>query len=428
MLRSVMDALRLPDLRRKLLFTLGMLVIFRFIAHIPVPGVDREALRVLFENNQLLGMLNLFSGGAMRQLSIAAMGVYPYITATIIMQLLVPVVPSLEELSREGEAGRQRINQYTHWMTVPLAILQGYGTLVILRNQTPPVITELGFFGAALLPTISMIIAMTAGTILLVWIGELITENGIGNGVSLIIFGGIIATLPQEVTQTFVAGQGPMSIATFLGLGLATVAAIVLINEAHRRIPVQYAKRVRGSRIYAPVSTHIPLRVNSAGMIPLIFAFSIMLFPGTFASYFQYAATPWVSGIARGVMSLFSTTSVLYWGILFLLVVGFTFFYTVVLFQQQHLAENLQRYGGFVPGIRPGRPTEQYLNQVLIRITWLGAIFLGVVATLPFFAQAGGTTLILSSAGLLIVVGVVLDAMKQLEAQLLMRRYEGFIR
>jgi len=425
MIDALIRALRLPDLRNKVIFTFAMLVVFRVVAHIPVPGVDPAHLAQLFQTNQLLGMLDLFSGGSMTTFSIAAMGVYPYITAQIIMQLLVPTIPGLQELSQEGgEAGRMRINQYVNWLTVPLAMLQSYGTGVLLQSQG--ILTNFGLFGPNWLSTLAMIISMAAGTVFLVWIGELITENGIGNGVSIIIFAGIVSRLPQIVGQSL-AGGNFMAPALFAALGVITVFAIVVVQEAQRRIPVQYAKRIRGNRMYGGQSTHIPLRVNSAGMIPLIFAMSIMLLPGTIGSYL--AVAPGVAGaMAQFFRDWFNATSPLYWACYFVLVVAFTYFYTIVIFQQQNLPENLQKYGGFIPGIRPGRPTVVYLNSVLIRITTLGALFLGVVAIMPFFTQGISTSLILSSTGLLIVVGVVLDTMKQLEAQLMMRNYEGFIK
>ncbi|MGH2458137.1 MAG: preprotein translocase subunit SecY, partial [Chloroflexota bacterium] len=350
----------------------------------------------------------------------------------IIMQLLVGAIPSLEELSGEGERGRQKINQYVNWLTVPLAALQAYGTGVLLHSQQlpngQPLLANFGLGGPDTLPTLALVMSMTAGSLFLVWLGELITENGIGNGVSIIIFAGIVAALPQMVGQTLFGGTTNfLATAVFAILGVGTVFAIVVVQEAHRRIPVQYAKRIRGNRMYGGQSTHVPLRVNSAGMIPLIFAMSIMLLPGTVASYL--AATPgFVGVIASNIRDVFNATGPVYWFCYFLLVVMFTFFYTMVIFQQQKLAENLQKYGGFIPGIRPGRPTEEYLNKVLFRITILGAVFLGVIAILPFFVQGISTSLILSSTGLLIVVGVVLDTMKQLEAQLMMRNYEGFIK
>ncbi|MCL4465652.1 MAG: preprotein translocase subunit SecY [Chloroflexi bacterium] len=426
LLQAVLNAFRLPDLRRRLLFTFAILVIFRFLAHVPVPGVNLVQLRNLFASSQLLGLLDLFSGGAMRNLSVATMGVYPYITSTIIIQLLIPAIPQLKEMSQEGEAGRRRLNQIMHWLTVPLAALQGYSALVVLSQQG--IVASPDLFGANALNTWGSIISMVAGTIVLVWMGELITENGIGNGVSILIFGGIVANMPQILGGTLVGGGDWGGLFLFGALGLITVAAIVVVQEAQRRIPVQYAKRIRGTRMYGGQSTHIPLKVNSAGMIPLIFAMSIMLLPSMIAQFFMTSSVDWVASIAQFFTTVLGIKSPVYWIAYFLLVVGFTFFYTYVIFQQQNLSENLQKYGGFIPGIRPGKPTSDYLNRVLGRITWLGAIFLGVIAVLPFFAQNISTTLVVSSTGLLIVVGVVLDTMKQLEAQLMMRHYEGFIK
>lgn len=436
MLTALLSAFQIPDLRQKLLFTGLILVIFRFFAHIPVPGVNIEALQRLFQSNQLVGMLDLFSGGAMSTFSVAALGVYPYITASIIMQLLIPIVPRLTELSKEGESGRNQINQWTHWLTVPLAALQAYGTPQLLNFSVPggePIIRNFGFFGPDVDPlgTCAIIATMTAGTIVSIWLGELITQYGIGNGVSMIIFGGIVARLPFIVGQGLVAGGNVVGLAVFTVLGLATIAAIVYVYEGQRRIPVQVAKRIRGSRMYGGQSTHIPLKVNSAGMIPLIFASSILILPGTVAGYFLGSPVAFVAGVARWVYDVFNLqTSILYWLLYFWLVVAFTFFYTVVLFQQQNIAENLQKQGGFIPGIRPGRPTAEYLSRVLTRITLAGAVFLGLVAVLPFLARnlTNVQVLTLSSTALLIVVGVALDTMRQLEAQLLMRHYKGFIR
>jgi preprotein translocase subunit SecY len=435
MLGALFSAFKIPDLRRKLLFTAAMLVIFRFVSHVPVPGVNYDALRRVFESNQLIGMLDLFSGGAMASFSIAAMGVYPYITASIIMQLLVPIVPRLTELSKEGESGRNQINQYTHWLTVPLAALQAYGTPQLLNaSLDTPVIENFGF-DVNPLGTLSIILTMTAGTMLLIWIGELITQNGVGNGVSMIIFGGIVARLPALIGQTVAAGSSLTTIAVFIVLATATCAAIVFVYEGVRKIPVEVAKRVRGNRVYGGGRTNIPLKVNSAGMIPLIFAQSIMIFPGTIAGYFigsDLSPDPWtLQWFARGVYDTFNLQhSWVYWALYFVLVVAFTFFYAVVLFQQQNIAENLQRQGGFIPGIRPGPPTARYLHAVLMRITLAGALFLGIVAVLPFLAQGitGSQALTLSATALLIVVGVGLDTMRQLEAQLIMRNYRGFIR
>jgi preprotein translocase subunit SecY len=427
--QALIDAFSLPDLRRRLLFTIGMLVVFRFIAHVPLPGVDPAALRQLFEQNQLLGMLDLFSGGAMRNFSVAAMGVYPYITASIVMQLLVPVIPALRNLSQEGEAGRSRVNQFTHWLTIPLAALQGYAQLALMRSQGAVV-------QAAALPTLAIILSMTAGTVFLVWLGELITERGIGNGVSIIIFGGIVAGLPQMIGRATISMQNIPGLVVFAIVGLATVALIVIFTEGHRRIPVQYARTAfRGARMYRQSgSTHIPLRVNTAGMIPLIFALSLMIFPGTIASYFA-APTGEPPNFANTIQTWFSPNTALpiglfYWVVYFFMVVAFTFFYTMVIFEQMDLARTLQRQGGFIPGVRPGKPTTDYLNNIINRITWGGALFLAFVAILPFLVREVTDigTLTLSSTGILIVVGVALDTMKQVEAQLTMRRYEGFLK
>ncbi|MDI3339767.1 MAG: preprotein translocase subunit SecY [Sphaerobacter sp.] len=432
MLEAAINAFKIPDLRRKILFTVGILILFRFIATIPVPGVDREALWQLLEQNQLLGMLNLFSGSTLRNFSILSLGVYPYITASIIMQLLTPVIPRLEELSREGQQGRNKINHYTHWLTVPLALLQGYGQAVLMANAG--VLRDFGLFDSdTALRSISILIVMTAGTVFLVWLGELITENGIGNGVSIIIFGGIVASLPRAVGNLIAGGtvtQNVMGTVTFVALGLITIVGIVLLNEGVRRIPVQHAKRVRRGRVYGGGSTYIPLKVNSAGMIPLIFAVSIMVFPGMIANFLQTSDREWVRNLAGSVATAFNPNGLLYQAIYFVMVVVFTYFYTMVLFQQQNIAENLQRQGAFIPGVRPGKNTEAYLTRVLMRITLVGALALGVVAVLPYIAAqlTGVTTLFLSATSLLIVVGVAIDTMRQLEAQLMMRNYEGFLR
>ncbi len=431
LINALVSAWQLPDLRRKLLFTAFLLAVFRFIAHVPVPGADAEALTRLFQTNQLVGLLDLFSGGAMSTFSIAAMGVYPYITASIIMQLLVPIIPQLTELTKEGESGRNKINQYTHWLTVPLAALQAWGTPNLLNASAPqPIIKDFGF-GVNPLGTLAIIITMTAGTVLLIWIGELITQYGIGNGISIIIFGGIVARLPPYVGQAIAGGSGLFTLLLFALLAVVTVAAIVYVYEGVRRIPVQVAKRIRGNRMYGGQTTHIPLKVNSAGMIPLIFAQSILLFPSVVAGYFLGVQNETVRTIANWIYTTFQAgTSPVYWVLYFLMVVGFTFFYTLVIFQQQNIAENLQKQGGFVPGIRPGRPTAEYLLKVLTRITLAGALFLGIVAVLPVIARAitGVQALTLSATAFLIVVGVALDTMRQLEAQLLMRNYRGFIR
>ncbi|MGH2559065.1 MAG: preprotein translocase subunit SecY [Thermomicrobiales bacterium] len=437
MLDAVVNAFKIPDLRRKILFTLAMLVIFRFIASIPVPGVDRDGLKDFIEGNQLLGMLNLFSGGGLTNFSIAALGVYPYITASIIMQLMTPIVPKLNELSMEGQQGRNRINQYTHWITVPLALLQGYGQALLFSN-TPgpngqPLLQDFGLFdGDTFLPTIAILFSMTAGTMLLVWMGELITENGIGNGISIIIFGGIVASLPGNVGNLASGGSTSDNVIgtlTFVLIALVTIVGIVLINEGQRRIPVHHAKRVRAGRVYGGTTTHIPLKVNSAGMIPLIFAVSIMVFPGMVANFLTGSERSGLREFAGDLTEFFSPTSFQYNFVYFFMVVGFTYFYTMVIFQQQRIPETLQRQGAFIPGVRPGRNTQLYLQRVLNRITLVGALFLGLVAIMPYLASwlTDVQTLQLSATSLLIVVGVAIDTMRQLEAQLMMRNYEGFI-
>jgi len=428
-IRNVLNAFKLPDLRRKILFTLAMLVAYRVAAHIPVPGVNADALRQLFDSNQLLGLLDMFSGGAMASFSVVALGVYPYITASIIMQLLVPLIPPLQRIAQEGEAGQAKINLYTHIMTVPLAALQAMAQIAMFSRGTMPVLENFNLFSAdAFLTSWATVLTLTAGTMFAVWLGELITEQGVGNGISIIIFGGIVAQIPQRVAQDLQANI-PGLIA-FIVIGVITVAAIVFIYEGQRRIPVQYGKRVRGTKIYGGQSTHIPMKVNSAGMIPLIFASSMLILPGVIASYFQYAESPIVANMAQGIVNIFNQEQIFYWMLYFMMVVGFTYFYTDVIFQQQNMAENLQKHGGFIPGIRPGARTAEYLNRVLRRITLVGALFLGSVAVLPFFVSTltPMQTMIVTSTGLLIVVGVVIDTMKQLEAQLLMRHYEGFLK
>jgi preprotein translocase subunit SecY len=348
-----------------------------------------------------------------------------------VLQLLTPIVPFLERLSQEGEAGRDKMNQYTMLLTIPLAILHGLGQTSLLAQATSTggaAISDFGFKAGTWLPTVAILLTLSAGTMLAIWLGKLIDEQGIGNGISLIIFGGIISGIPQTLAQ--MAVTNPWAILVFIVITAITVVGIVLVHEGQRRIPVHYAKRVRGNRIYGGQSTHIPLQVNSAGMIPLIFAVSIIMLPGVVASYFVNSGTTWVASIATGISGLFRTSGAFYWIFYFALVVGFTYFYTDVIFQQQDLPETLRRQGGFVPGIRPGVRTAEYLRGVVHRITLVGALFLGVIAILPIIVQliTGTNEMLITSTGLLIVVGVVLDTMKQLEAQLMMRHYEGFIR
>jgi len=425
LVQAMMDVLTLPDLRRKVLFTLGILVVFRFLAHVPLPGVDIGALKSFFEQNLLFGMLDLFSGGAMASFSVVAIGIYPYITASIIMQLLVPVIPRLQALSQEGELGSQKINRITHFVTIPLAALQGYAMIALLRSQGVT-IEPLGSLTIA-----SIIITMVAGTMFLVWLGELITERGVGNGISIIIFGGIVAGLPGIVGSGIVeAGKGqPEGLIAYIILTLAMLVLIVIFIEAHRRIPVQYARSTfRGGRMYRQSgSTYIPLRVNTAGMIPIIFAIALMQLPATIATYFMNSADP---NFWNTIYNVFQANTAVYQGLYFALVIGFAFFYTMVIFEQMNLPQTLQQQSGFIPGVRPGKATADYLNGIIKRITFGGALFLAVVAIMPFIAQkiTGVTALVIQSTAMLIAVGVALDTMKQLEAQLTMRRYEGFLK
>jgi preprotein translocase subunit SecY len=442
MIQAVRNAFNLPDLRRKILYTFLILAIYRLAAHVPVPGVNQDALRQLLSGGapttNILNLLDLLSGGAIANFSVLAMGVYPYITASIIVQLLVPIIPYLENLNKEGEAGRNKINQFVVYATIPLAALQAIGQIRLLTAGTggQQVLPSFGFTGSQLLPTLTIIITMTAGTMFAIWLGQLIDEQGIGNGVSLIIFGGIVARLPQNVSGLLADPQLALrNLIAFILITAVTITVIVYAQEGQRRIPVQYGKRVRGRKVFGGGATHIPLRVNTAGMIPLIFAQSILTFPAVIAQFLPGAGE--VNSFAHTIIAMFSGgrrgtwtdwTAVFYWGTYFLFVVGFTYFYTDVMMQQQNLPDNLQKQGGFIPGIRPGKRTEEYINGVMRRITLVGALFLGFIAVLPFLVSPvlpGATNFSFLSTGLLIVVGVVIDTMRQLEAQLLMRHYEG---
>ncbi len=441
MLTALRSAFLLPELRKKILFTLGILLLYRVLAQIPVPGVDREAMGQILQND-LASLFDMLSGGALSRFSIMAMGVYPYITASIIMQLLVPIIPQLEKIAKEeGDAGRQKINQYTTYLTIPLALLQGYGTAALMSG---------GAFGSSLLPrfgfgkdpllTIGVLASLLTGSFIALWLGNIITEDGIGNGVSLIIFGGIVSRMWPRLNALLASTNGVFLTLVFTLVTIGTVFLIVYVQEGQRRIPVRYGKRVRtmrGNRLMmvGGQSSYVPIRVNSAGMIPLIFASTLLIFPSTIASAFINSPIPWLQSIAQFLSVNFSIGSTAYWIAYFILVVAFTFFYTAVIFQQQNIPESLQRQGGYIPGIRPGKRTEEYLNKVVNRITLVGALFLGFVAILPWLVSLllrqpslSNSALLITSAGLLIVVGVVLDTMKQLEAQLLMRHYEGFIK
>ena len=413
-----------PELRLKIFFIFGVLVVFRFMATIPVPGVDRLQLKSFLGQNQFFGLLNIFSGGVLDNLSIVMLGVGPYITASIIMQLLTMIFPSLKEMyQEEGEAGRARFNQYSRLLAVPLSILQSFGLLTILiRQNVLPQLTPLGF--------ITNIAVVTAGTMILMWLGELITEKGLGNGVSLMIFAGIVSRLPvdsfQAIQQFDIADKTQIiSYLAFLAVALFVIAGVVIITEGQRNIPVSYAKRIRGMRVYGGNSTYLPLRVNQAGVIPIIFAVSIILFPGLLGNVLGGLSAGWAQSTSQFLISAFNNTWI-YALVYFVLVFAFTYFYTAVTFDPQQIATNIQKQGGFILGIRPGRPTADYLYRILSRITLAGALFLGVIAILPIIVQnlSGISSFSLGGTSLLIAVSVILETLKQVDAQLVMREYE----
>lgn len=424
-----MDALgkiwRYKDVRNKILVVVALLVVTRIIAHIPMPGVDLEQLRYFFEQNQIFGLLNLFSGGTISNFSIALMGVSPYITSSIVFQLLAMLIPSLEEMQKEGEAGRNKINQYTRILTVPLSITQGYGMLYLLRSQG--IIPSWNIY-----QLIIMLISITAGSMILMWIGEIITEKGIGNGISLIITIGILSGLPTQIRNTAsIISLGDtgkiISLLIFIVVAILIVAGIVLVTEGQRNLPVSYAKRARGISSYSAINSFLPIKVNTAGVIPIIFAMSMMVVPGVAAKFFESASSPWVSNAATYVGNLFKNN--IFYGIsYFVLVVLFTYFYTYVVFKPDQISENLQKQGGFIPGIRPGNETTKYLGNIITRITLTSSIFLGLIAVLPFIIQAltNINTLVIGGTSILIIVSVVIETMNQIQAQLTMHTYENY--
>ena len=423
-LNKIVQIFKIKDLRNKILFILGVFAVFRLMANIPIPGFSAERMREFFESNQLFGLLNMFTGGALDNLSVVMLGLGPYITAVIILQLLTMIFPQLERMYKEeGEQGRQKFNQYGRIATVPLAFLQGYAMLTLLQRQQ---IIE------SLSPNLILIslLTVTAGTLLLMWLGELITEKGIGNGVSLLIFAGIIADFPNNVRQMLITWD-PSQIPSYLlffGMALLIIAGVVLINEGRRNIPVSYAKRVRGTKVYGGVSTFLPLNINPAGVIPIIFALSLMLFPGMIANFLGGMGGT-IGNVAQSIGNAFQNPWV--YGILyFLLVVLFTYFYTAVTFDPKAISSNLQKMGGFVPGIRPGESTASFMYYILNRVLLIGALFLGAIAIMP--SIIGGVTgvqvftFMIGGTALLIVVSVVLETMRQVKAQLEMREYETF--
>jgi preprotein translocase subunit SecY len=412
------------SLKNKIIFTLAIFVLFRFVTYIPVPNIDLNALKELFSRNQVLGLLDIFSGGTLANFSIMALGLNPYINASIIFQLLTMVYPKLEELSKEGEAGREKINQYTRFVTVPLALFQSMGMIALLKRQNIIQVTSPLDLGV-------MVLTMIAGTIFLMWLGELISEYGLGNGISLLILAGIVSRFPVSTWQT-VSAVGTINVfnlVVFVAMSLAVVAGIVFVNEAVRQIPVTYARRIRGSGSVSGQTTYLPLRVNQAGVIPIIFAVSLVLLPSMAGRYLQGVPNPTVARIAGQAATLFSPDTVFYNVVYFLLVVGFTYFYTAVTFNPEKIADEVKKHGGFITGIRPGQQTAQYLNRILTRITLAGALFLATIAILPSIARAltDMTTMSIGGTGILIVVSVILETGKSIKSQLLMTSYDRFI-
>ena len=424
-LGTITNAFKIPELRKRFLFTAGIFLIFRFAAHVPVAGVDPTALRELFDKSQLLGLLDIFSGGTLANFSIMALGLNPYINASIIFQLLTMVIPQLEALSKEGDYGREKINQYTRLVTIPLAIFQSFGMYALLKSQG--IIGSLGP-----LSLVAMAATMTAGTILLMWLGELISEHGIGNGISMLIFAGIVARFPISLGQTasVLEPENLFNLIVFAVMGLSVIAAIVTVNEAQRKIRVEYARRIKGRKVYGGQTSYLPLKINQAGVIPIIFAVSLILLPSMIGNFLSAVPNPTIAGAARVISNLFQPGSLIYNVTYFALVVGFTYFYTAVVFNPEKISEEIRKHGGFIPGIRPGKPTADYLNRILTRLTLAGALFLGMVAILPALAQnlTGVATMTIGGTGILIIVSVILETTKQLESMLVTRSYDGFLK
>jgi preprotein translocase subunit SecY len=427
---GIQNIFKIPELKKRLLYTFGLLAVYRVGAFIPTPGIDSQALARYFESVQgtILGFFNMFSGGALEQMAVFALGIMPYISASIILELLTVVVPYLEKLKKEGEQGRKKINQYTRYGTVVLSMIQGLGIAIGLEHM------EVG--GATIVPVpgwafrLMTMLTLTAGTTFIMWLGEQITERGVGNGISLIIFAGIVARMPVAVGRTWTQLRlGEMSPFLFLGilvLMVAVVAAIVFMETGHRRIPIQYAKRVVGRRMYGGQSTHLPLKINTSGVIPPIFASSIMVFPATIA---QFVGGKHPGGILETVVQQLSPGTILYSVLSVLMIIFFAYFYTAIIFNPADVADNMRKYGGFVPGIRPGKKTAEYIDRTLSRLTFVGALYLSFIVILPtYLVQFFHIPFFFGGTGLLIVVGVAMDTMQQVESHLVMRHYESFIK
>jgi preprotein translocase subunit SecY len=412
------------ELRRKFLFTALIFAVFRFFAHVPVPAVNTQELQRLFANNQILGVLNIFSGGTLSQFSVMAIGINPYITASIILQLATMIFPPLKEMSKEGEAGRERINQYTRFLAVPLAVIQSISVLVLLNSQKLIETSDP-------LAIVAMILTMVAGAMMLMWLGELVTLYGIGNGISMVLFAGIVGQLPTAVAQvlSITTSDQYLNFALIGVVFLIVIAAMVIVNEAIRKVSVQYAKRVRGSRLYGGQTTHLPLKLNTAGVLPVIFAVSIMLVPPFLGRLMASAGDARLIDIGQKLQVWFSPTSWIYGVTYFAIVFAFTYFSTLVFFNTEDLADELKKSGAFVPGVRPGRPTQQLLNYIITRITFVGAVFLGCIALLPSIVQGftGIASLAVGGTGMLIVVSVVLETTKQIESHMVSQNYDKYI-
>lgn len=413
------------EIRRKILIVLFLFLVFRFFAHIPVSGVNVAQIQSIFQQNQLLGILDIFSGGALANFSILAIGLGPYIYASIVMQLLTIVFPKLEELAKEGEYGKQKINQYTRYLTIPLAIAQGFGMYALLKSQN--LVATLDPLAIAV-----FVLTLTAGTMIAMWIGELISEQGIGNGISLLIFAGIIGQVPLLLSQvaTTATAQDFLNYGVLIGMGIVVIGAVVGINEAMRKVPIYYAKRVRGNKMFGGQSTHLPLKLNQAGVIPIIFAVSLVLLPSVLANFFIASKNPALSSFGANLSVYFNPYGWAYNIMYFLLVVGFTYFYTAVIFNPTKISEDIQKNGGFIPGVRPGKPTASFLNYIVTRITLAGAVFLGIIAVLPSILHAftGNQNLLIGGTSILIVVSVVIETVKILDAQMVTKNYEKFLR
>ncbi len=419
------------DLRNKILFTLGIIILYRLIAHITVPGANLEGLRAIANKNQLLEMFSLLTGGSTENFSIVLMGISPYINASIIIQLLAVVIPKLETLSKEGDAGRRKLNSYTRWLTLPLAFIQSYGMIILLNSQaTVPIISDVTNPGVVI-PTM---LTITAGTILLVWLGEQISERGIGNGISMLIFASIISNIPQVVGQGLFLAQGDESkLVPFISITLLTViliTCVILVNEAQRKVPTTYAGR--GIRAKSD-QAFLPIRINQAGMIPIIFAFALISFPSILGQFFVNAKSLWLRDLGNTLTLWFQQTSITYLVVYFLLVVAFTFFYVSITFNPEQIAENIQKRGGYIPGIRPGQQTSEYLGHISNRLTLFGALFIGLIGSLPMLIQLffktsgiGSVPLLLTGSGIIIIVGVVLELIRQINAMLAMHDYKKF--